>query len=435
MKHYKFLSFFLFKGTGAFLTFFLIFISTKILTPYEYGIFALLLTLINLCSAVLAFGIPPYFFEIVSSKKKLRRINDILKSICIIILFIYLIFFILTALTSSLISSIIFKELNLSYVIFLLGILIVFGILNEIFSNYYIASKKYYISTIGNNYLLPLLILVYFFLSFTFKFHNLKNLLIFTLATLPVITFFYTFYINLSFKFLFFKTSMKKINEIIKPCLNLSLITISGIILLSSDIIILGILSNPSSVSNYYIASKIASVLSLILASSMSFYYGKSLESFKNNKIYNIKKIVLKSNFISMLLGLFLIILIFVFQKFLFQFIFFDIEQSILTGLIFILCFGQFVNIIFGFQGSLLVILQKYRKIISLIFIFTVLTNISLSIIGYYLLGTIGIAYATMVSIILRELLISYFFLKKYKFYPLAYFLEMFDLNFFKKNS
>jgi len=435
LKHYKFLSFFLFKGTGAFLTFFLIFISTKILTPYEYGIFALLLTLINLCSAVLAFGIPPYFFEIVSSKKKLRRINDILKSICIIISFIYLIFFILTALTSSLISSIIFKDLNLSYVIFLLGILIVFGILNEIFSNYYIASRKYYISTIGNNYLLPLLILVYFFLSFTFKFHNLKNLLIFTLASLPVITFFYTFYINLSFKFLFFKTSMKKINEIIKPCLNLSLITISGIILLSSDIIILGILSNPSSVSNYYIASKIASVLSLILASSMSFYYGKSLESFKNNKIYNIKKIVLKSNFISMLLGLFLIILIFVFQKFLFQFIFFDIEQSILTGLIFILCFGQFVNIIFGFQGSLLVILQKYRKIISLIFIFTVLTNISLSIIGYYLLGTIGIAYATMVSIILRELLISYFFLKKYKFYPLAYFLKMFDLNFFKKNS
>ena len=434
MKHYKFLSFFLFKGTGAFLTFFLIFVSTKILTPYEYGIFALLLTLINLCSAVLAFGIPPYFFEIVSSKKKLRKINDILKSICIIISFISLIFFILTALTSSLISSIIFKELNLSYVIFLLGILIVFGILNEIFSNYYIASRKYYISTIGNNYLLPLLILVYFFLSFTFKFHNLKNLLIFTLVTLPVITFFYTFYINLSFKFLFFKTSMKKINEIIKPCLNLSLITISGIILLSSDIIILGILSNPSSVSNYYIASKIASVLSLILASSMSFYYGKSLESFKNNKIYNIKRIVLRSNFISMLLGLFLIILIFVFQKFLFQFIFFDIEQSILTNLIFILCFGQFVNIIFGFQGSLLVILQKYRKIISLIFILTVLTNISLSIIGYYLLGTIGIAYATMVSIILRELLISYFFLKKYKFYPLAYFLKMFDLNFFKKN-
>jgi O-antigen/teichoic acid export membrane protein len=434
LKHYKFLSFFLFKGTGAFLTFFLIFISTKILTPYEYGIFALLLTLINLCSAVLAFGIPSYFFEIVSSKKKFRRINDTLKSICIIISFISLIFFILTALTSSLISSIIFKELNLSYVIFLLGILIVFGILNEIFSNYYIASRKYYISTIGNNYLLPLLILVYFFLSFTFKFHNLKNLLIFTLATLPVITFFYTFYINLSFKFLFFKTSMKKINEIIKPCLNLSLITISGIILLSSDIIILGILSNPSSVSNYYIASKIASVLSLILASSMSFYYGKSLESLKNNKIYNIKRIVLRSNFISMLLGLFLIILIFVFQKFLFQFIFFDIEQGILTVLIFILCFGQFVNIIFGFQGSLLVILQKYRKIISLIFIFTVLTNISLSIIGYYLLGTIGIAYATMVSIILRELLISYFFLKKYKFYPLAYFLKMFDLNFFKKN-
>jgi O-antigen/teichoic acid export membrane protein len=81
LKHYKFLSFFLFKGTGAFLTFFLIFVSTKILTPYEYGIFALLLTLINLCSAVLAFGIPPYFFEIVSSKKKLRKINDILKSI------------------------------------------------------------------------------------------------------------------------------------------------------------------------------------------------------------------------------------------------------------------------------------------------------------------------------------------------------------------
>ena len=74
----------------------------------------------------------------------------------------------------------------------------------------------------------------------------------------------------------------------------------------------------------------------------------------------------------------------------------------------------------FGFQGSMVVILPKLRRKISLAFLFTVILNIVLSIVGFVFLGSIGIALATMLSILLREIFISYFF-KNFGFHPLFF--------------
>ena len=101
---------------------------------------------------------------------------------------------------------------------------------------------------------------------------------------------------------------------------------------------------------------------------------------------------------------------------------FFDVNSKMLFFLILTLCLGQFINVIFGFQGSMVVMLPKLRRKISLAFLFTVILNIVLSIVGFVFLGSIGIALATMLSILLREIFISYFFKKNFGFHPLFFF-------------
>jgi len=426
LKLFKFLTFSFFKSSGALLTFGYIFLSTKVLSPTEYGILALLITLINLGGAVLSFGIPAYLFEIMSSKKHLKKFNEKIKIIFIIILPISFFFLLITNYYSNFISIWFFKNNEYNFVINLLGSLFFFAILNRIFSSYFIATKKYYVSTIGDNFLFPFFILIFLLISFVLKDINFSTFIKFVLFLIPIISLYYLFFIKINFTFLNIKTSLKKYKEFLKPCFDLTIVSISGIILISSDIIILGILSEPTSVSNYHIATKVSSVITLILASSMSFYYGKSLKLFKENNFDALRKQVYKVNLHSLLISLTFLIFILLTYNQIIKFFFYDVDMIILKKLIFILCFGQFVNVIFGYQGSLLIIISKYRRVVSNIFLFTVLFNILTSIYAFYLFGTLGIAIATMLSIVLRELLISYFFTKHYGFHPLSYIKSIF---------
>jgi len=422
LKHFKFLSFFFFKGFAAFLTFAYIFVSTKILSPTEYGIFAILITLITLGSSLFSLGIPTFFFEIISSNKHIKKINEIIKHLSVIIFLISSIVCLIFFLFSASISQLLFKNEEYILIVKIFGVFIVFGILNRIFSSYYIARGNYVISTIGDNYLFPILII--FLLTFYALYGKLIfiNYLQYIIYILPIITIFFLFFTNLNFSFILIQTKLKKYFEYLKPCIELTGITISGIILLSSDIIILGILSEPAIVSNYHIASKFASLVALILAASSSLYFGKIIKMYKEKNFQNLKSTFLKANFYSAILSFFLILFILLSYDIIVSFFFFDVNSKMLFFLILTLCLGQFINVIFGFQGSMVVILPKLRRKISLAFLFTVILNIVLSIVGFVFFGSIGIASATMLSILFREIFISYFFKKHYGFHPLFFF-------------
>ena len=421
MKLFKFFTFFLFKGSGALLTFSYIFLSNKILSPTEYGIFALLITFINLGGAILSFGIPTYIFNIMSSKSSLRQFNEKLKHILVIVFLISIVFLIFATLFSDFISLWFFKDSEYGFVISLLGLLIFFVILNRIFSTYFIAVKKPYISTIGDNFLFPFFITFYLFTSLGIKNFNYDMFLQFTLFLIPLISVFYLIFIKINFSLLKIKTTIKKYKQILKPCAQLTLVSASGILLISSDIIILGLLAEPASVANYHIATKIAFVIGLVSISSMSFYYGKSLQLFRKNSIHSLRKQICKVNFYSLIASLFILIFIALTYNQLIKILFYDIDTTILKSLIFVLCFGQLINLIFGYQGSLLII-TKYRSTVSYIFVFTLFFNIITSILAFYAIGVLGVALVTMLSTLLRELLLSYFFKKYYGFHPLSYF-------------
>jgi len=426
LKIFKFFSFFVFKGTGALLTFGYIFLATKILSPTEYGVLALLITFINLGGTFFSFGVPAYFFEILSSKKLMKNFNEKLKYISITIILISIIFCIVINYYSNLISFWFFKNTEYNFVINILGLVIFFAILNRIFSSYFIASKKYFVATIGDNFLFPFFIIIFLLISLNLTIVNFDIFLVLILLLLPLITLYYLLFIKINFSFFNIKIVLNKYKETLKPCIDLTVTSISGIILISSDIIILGILSEPAFVSNYHIATKISAVISLILAASMSYYYGKSLLLVKENKIRKLSKQFNQVNFYSFVTSLILLIIITLSFNLLIKYFFYNANLDILQKLIFVLCFGQFINVIFGYQGSLLIIVPKYRRVIGLIFILTVIFNIITSIFAFYIFGILGVALVTMTSIILREFSISYFFNKHYNFYPLGYMNKIF---------
>ena len=428
MKLFKFFTFLIFKGSGALLTFGYIFLASRTLTPTEYGIFALLITFINLGGGILSFGIPTYMFEIMSSKRSAKEFNVKLKHIFVIVLFISIVFFLFTVFFSDFISLWFFKDSVYGFIIKLLGLLIFFTILNKIFSTYFIAVEKPYVSTIGDNFLFPLFITIFLFMSLTFKTFSYDKFLQFTLFLIPLISLYYISLIKINFSILKIKTTIKRYLKILKPCMELTLVSVGGIVLLSSDIIILGILSEPASISNYHIATKIAFIISLVLVSSTSFYYGKSLKLFRENNIKALRKQIYKVNFYILVASLLVSIFIALTYNQLINILFYDVDSNILKSLIFVLCFGQFINILCGYQGSLLLI-TKYRTTISYIFLFTILFNIMFSILAYYIMGILGVALVTMLSTLLRVLLVAYFFEKHYGFHPLSYIKFIFNFR------
>lgn len=428
MKLFKFFTFLIFKGSGALLTFGYIFLASRTLTPTEYGIFALLITFINLGGGILSFGIPTYMFEIMSSKRSAKEFNVKLKHIFVIVLFISIVFFLFTVFFSDFISLWFFKDSVYGFIIKLLGLLIFFTILNKIFSTYFIAVEKPYVSTIGDNFLFPFFITIFLFMSLTFKTFSYDKFLQFTLFLIPLISLYYISLIKINFSILKIKTTIKRYLKILKPCMELTLVSVGGIVLLSSDIIILGILSEPASISNYHIATKIAFIISLVLVSSTSFYYGKSLKLFRENNIKALRKQIYKVNFYILVASLLVSIFIALTYNQLINILFYDVDSNILKSLIFVLCFGQFINILCGYQGSLLLI-TKYRTTISYIFLFTILFNIMFSILAYYIMGILGVALVTMLSTLLRVLLVAYFFEKHYGFHPLSYIKFIFNFR------
>ena len=150
---------------------------------------------------------------------------------------------------------------------------------------------------------------------------------------------------------------------------------------------------------------------------------------YKEKKLDNLKNLFLRANLYSSLSSLILIIIILLTFSHLVNLFFFDLDKQIIFYLILFLCIGQFINIIFGFQGSMIVIIPELRRQISILFIITVIINIIFNVIGFKIFGTLGIALATMLSITFREIYISCYFKKYYNFHPLNF---LKNLNYLK---
>ena len=208
------------------------------------------------------------------------------------------------------------------------------------------------------------------------------------------------------------KTSSNK--EIVTVAFPMFLTGVMSVIISQTDIVMLGAMSDISNVGVYAIAVKLAFLTSFILTSINSIATPKFSELYHSGKMEALTKIAQKSSKLVFWVSVPIIIAFILFGKY-FLSIFGD---EFIQGypVLIILALGKFVNGIAGSVGSFLN-MTGHQKMFNRIVILGGIVNILLNFLLIPQYGIIGAAIASMISIILWNLLASLYIKYKFGFY------------------
>ena len=176
------------------------------------------------------------------------------------------------------------------------------------------------------------------------------------------------------------------------------LITSGGLVLLWSDILILGIFGSADELGLYSAASRVVGVTSLIIVAINSITAPKYATLYNKSDITELKKLSRNSFKITLFIGLISTITMIIFSGWILK-IFGD-EFIAGVNILIILSFGQGCNICLGSTSYLLSMTGK-EKIMKKIMLSTAIINIIFSLLLFQIFGAYGIALSTTISIII----------------------------------
>ena len=189
-----------------------------------------------------------------------------------------------------------------------------------------------------------------------------------------------------------------------------SLISISGALFLGtsmvqitnwSDTIILGIMSSTVNVGVYNTALKVANLTSLSLLAITSMSTPKFAEYFSNNDMESLKKVTNQTTKLIFWTSAPFLIVILLFPSFIMGIFGEEFGSGSVT--LILIAIGQFVNAISGSVGSFLKMTGKqvfFRNVMT----YTMLLSIGLNILLIPKFGINGVAFATMLTTIIKNL-------------------------------
>lgn len=188
-----------------------------------------------------------------------------------------------------------------------------------------------------------------------------------------------------------------KYKNILKISFPMLLASSIALIMSWTDIIMLGVFKSASEVGVYTVLIKLAGLTSITLMAINSIAAPKFSELYSNNDIDGLKKIVQHSSKMIFYSSLPIILILSIFPKFILEI--FGQEFIMGTTALWILMFGQFVNIISG-SGGYIMQMTNNHNVFQKIIIVTFLINIILNYFLIPMFGINGAAFASMFSII-----------------------------------
>ncbi len=186
------------------------------------------------------------------------------------------------------------------------------------------------------------------------------------------------------------------VKQLFQKGFTLLLMSSGGLLLVWSDVIVLGIFENEGAIGAYSAASKLALATSIILVSVNAIVAPKFSQLYASGNSFGLKKLAKQATRIMVLLVLFPTMLFLLSPDFVLG-IFGDGFESAVPVLM-ILTIGQFVNVVCGSVGYML-IMTGNETIMRNIMLFTAITNILLSVMLVSFLGMVGVAIATAFSV------------------------------------
>jgi len=217
-----------------------------------------------------------------------------------------------------------------------------------------------------------------------------------------------------------YKVSIKnslKYKKIMSVAFPMLLTSSMGLIIASTDIVMIGIFRSEEEVGIYSVIVKIATITTFALMAINSIS-GPKYSELSENKL-ELKKVINKSSKILFLFGTIIILILFLFSKTLLGFF----GKEFLVGLFALHCllFGYYFRIISGSIGEIFQNTGHERLQSKLVFLFAVL-NIFLNFILIPKYGINGAAIATMLTLILGRIISLFYFYQNFKFIPLLTF-------------
>ena len=174
------------------------------------------------------------------------------------------------------------------------------------------------------------------------------------------------------------------------------LISSGSIFLLWSDILILGLMGSALDVGIYSAASRVVGATSLVIVAINSITSPKYAKFNQESEISEIKKLANNSFKITFFIGIIFMLILVLFSESILSL--FGHEFIIGKNILIILSIGQAFNISLGSVAFLLTMTGN-EKIMQKIMLSSAIINILLSILLFQLLGAVGIALSTTISI------------------------------------
>ena len=322
---------------------------------------------------------------------------------------------------SPLIAETVFKNNELIPYFIVISILIFFIATNELNLNGLRALHD--IKTFAILNILPSVFTLIAILVVTFYFYN-KNSPIYIYIIVPASMFFITLYfINKEFK----EKLPKKVDENIaniklKEILLISspMLLISGMHLVMSqaDIIIIGMYMSEKDVGIYAIAIKITLLTSFVLNAVNSVVSPKFSQYYHANDMVALKKTVKDSSNLIFYSTFPILIILLMFSKYILGI--FGEEFKEAYFILFIVLFGQIINILFGAIDNFLSMTGN-QIFFQYILIFGLIINVLLNLLLIPSYGLIGAAIATTISFVIWKVLAIILMYKKFGFTTISF--------------
>ncbi len=207
------------------------------------------------------------------------------------------------------------------------------------------------------------------------------------------------------------KFTNKKIVNIAFP---MFLTGVMSAVISQTDVIMLGMMKSVEEVGIYAIVAKLAMLTSFVLTSINSIATPKFSELYHSGKIDILTSVAQRSSKLIFWVSLPIILIFILFGKYILAV--FGEEFILGYSVLLLLVFGQFVNGMAGSVGSFLNMTGQ-QKVFNRIVIIGGVTNIVLNYILIPLYGIEGAAFASMLSIILWNVLASLYIKYKFGFY------------------
>jgi len=221
----------------------------------------------------------------------------------------------------------------------------------------------------------------------------------------------FTFWLKEIEFFKYFSNINSNLNDVIKYSFPV-LISNSMLLLIQwVDIIILGYFETSNTVGIYSVIMKISLFSSVILFSINSIVASEFSKLYSLDKMDDLRDLIKKSSKIIFFITIPILILIVCFSEFILGY--FGFEFIMANKTLHILIAGQFVNILCGSVGYILMMTEK-QNIFKNIMIFATCINIILNIILIPLYSINGAAIASSVSLILWNVISFSYIYRKY---------------------